>query len=151
MIIALHDVGKPYAFRIGNLSRQHGFTIQVIERIKLQLPLTPCHCNIMIALISQDALGLYFQNRLSIDCVKNIIIAKSNECQLSVHDFLKLMTVLYQVDASSYTKDAGGLPYIEHIFVYNSDVKDYDKANNMLRFSNKFAILYSNVQKALKL
>lgn len=50
--------------------------------------------------------------------------------------------ILYQCDISSYTKDAGGLKYLEHMFEYKNSEKIFDDKEGIIVMAPKYNELY---------
>lgn len=57
--------------------------------------------------------------------------------------------ILYQCDIASYTKDAGGLKYMEHMFVYDDGNKTFDNDNGIIAMSDEYMGKYINLKEAI--
>ena len=55
--------------------------------------------------------------------------------------------ILYQCDIASYTKDAGGLKYLEHMFVYDNGEKMFDDEYGILLMSPVYKERYEQLRK----
>lgn len=67
----------------------------------------------------------------------------------SIKTFLKILTIYYQCDSGSYTVDAGGLHFLEHLFVYKNGNKCFDTSTGLLKFSPTFETKYRELEKVL--
>lgn len=147
MMLALHDIGKPQAFIEGNINNQHKYTVNIIDELREVLPFTKDEIDLLVALVSSDTLGMYLQNKISIDTAYNRIItlaAKTNQTSLT---FFWLMTIYYQCDIAAYTVESGGLAYLEHLFFYQNDKKIFDMHTKMLKFNPFLEGKYNELKK----
>lgn len=151
LMLALHDIGKPKAFNEGNKNNQYQYTVEMINNIRNALPFQTNEIDLIIALVSNDVLGLYMQDVISIENAKQQIIKLAQQTNLPVSTFYKLITVYYQCDIGSYTADAGGLAYLEHIFEYQNGNKVFDTHKQRLNFSPKFETKFVELEKILSL
>jgi len=151
LMLALHDIRKPKAFLEGNKNNQYAHTIEIINGLRISLPFTNLEVDLCISLVSTDTLGMYLQGQINLETAKKHIIALANRTNLSVLAFFRLITIYYQCDIASYTADAGGLAYLEHLFVYQNSSKVFDKANNRLKFSTNFEVKFLELEKSLSL
>ena len=145
VFLAIHDIGKPKAENKGNKDLQHLYSIQLFNEVKDKFELTENEQDIFIALLSDDPLGKYLQSSISLDEAISLIQKTAASNNLKVDDLFKLLTVYYQVDAGSYTKDAGGYPYLEKLFKYNSENKIIDESKNRLIFSPHYEEKYNDL------
>ena len=139
IMLALHDSGKGLAFSNGNRHNQHQETVQLIQKHYTAFSLSEQELMLVIALTSTDVLGLYFQSKLSLQAVIAGIRDLSEKTQMINTSFFQLLLIYYQVDVASYTKDAGGFPFLENVFIYDNGTKAFDPATGLLRFSAAFA------------
>lgn len=149
IFLCIHDIGKPIALARGNINDQHLYSIKIINKISDSLPLNNSEITLCNVLIMNDPIGLYFQNRVSIEEASVIILESSRKTNLSIKDYLRLLTIYYQADTASYTLDAGGFPYLEHIFQYENGSKTYNLARGLLQFSPNFEKKYLLLEKAI--
>jgi len=142
ILICLHDVGKPKALQDGQKENEHLFTIEYIFRIRDYLPLTNSQFNILIALIEKDPIGFFLQGKINLaTAIEQIfqIFIDSNVSKSEYSWLFKLLTIFYQVDAGSYTKDAGGIPYLEKLFKYaDTENKLFDENKKRLIFAEEY-------------
>jgi len=136
LFLLLHDIGKPIAHKKGNRDNQYSETIRIIFENKQKLNLSDRDFLLFKSLLGADSLGLYMQNKISLDDSYFNIIEQSKISNLNAKSFFYLLTVYYQCDVASYTKDAGGLRYLEHLFNYHNEKKIYDENLKMLQFSS---------------
>ncbi|MBX9188589.1 hypothetical protein HCG69_10970 [Bacteroides sp. K03] len=150
LLLCLHDIGKPKAFREGDKNKQYQNNKEIIYSLKDSLPFNDKEITLCMLIVGSDILGLYFQNQISLKIAKKMLLDLSSEIELPIFDLLKLMTTYYQCDIGSYTKDAGGLSYLEHLFEYQDGLKLFDSDKERLKFSPKYEVLYTNLENSLK-
>ncbi|WP_397447574.1 PIN domain-containing protein [Polaribacter sp. R77954] len=85
------------------------------------------------------------ENKISLEQIYNIIVSQSKNAKLHIRDFFYLLTVYYQCDIASYTKDAGGYPYLEYLFIYKNGQKVYNEKFKLLEFSSVFQQRYNDL------
>ena len=151
VFLALHDIGKPMAFKNGNKDNQFRYTIEIITSIWKNLPFNQQDLQTVLSLVSNDCLGEYYQEKLSIEVTKKSLIGLSKKTNLSIFDFLKLYMVYYQCDTAAYTADAGGLKFLEHLFEYKDGEKVFDKDEELIKFSPKYWKMYLNLKNEIEL
>jgi hypothetical protein len=149
LMLALHDVGKPQAVEHGEKNKQYKYTITIINELKESLPFRNFEIDILISLVSDDPIGLYLQNAINLHAAKSKIIELSNQGNISLSKFFHLLSVYYQCDTGSYTSDAGGLPFLEHLFVYDNDRKVFDNATNLVKFSPSVEKMFNELKNSL--
>ena len=142
LMLLLHDIGKYTAHKNGNPSNQYTETLSVISKHKQILNISDNDFQLYKALLSDDSLGLYIQNKISMDSAYNQIIKQCSFSNLDIKLFFYLLSVYYQCDVASYTVDAGGLKYLEYLFEYKDGRKNYNDKNNLLQFSKKYQERY---------
>jgi O-acetyl-ADP-ribose deacetylase (regulator of RNase III) len=143
LFLILHDIGKPTAHKKGDRENQNSETIQIISENKQELNLSDNDFLLFKALLSADSLGLYMQNKTSLDETFYNIVEQSNLLKIDTNSFFYLLSVYYQCDVASYTKDAGGLKYLEYLFDYQNGLKIYNENSKLLKFSSIFQSKYS--------
>jgi len=142
LFLLLHDIGKPIAHKKGNRVNQYSETIRIIFENKQELNLSDNDFLLFKALLSADSLGLYMQNKTSLDDTWFNIKEQSNLSKIDTKLFFYLLSVYYQCDVASYTKDAGGLKYLEYLFSYQNGNKTYDESFKLLIFSGSYQSRY---------
>jgi hypothetical protein len=148
--LALHDIGKPLAESNGNRAKQHSFTVEIIKKVWSKLAFPSSSLSIAIALASEDVIGEYFQNKISLEIAIGNIVELANHSNLPLFVFFKLYIIYYQCDTGSYTKDAGGLKFLEHLFEYNgSGQKVFDASEGLLKFSSNYWAMYIHLKETL--
>lgn len=138
LFLLLHDIGKPIAYKNGNRDTQYQETIKLISSQKQNLEISDDYFDLFIALLSTDVLGKYMQNKISLSEAYNIITEQNNKSGKDLESYFYLLSVYYQCDIASYTKDAGGLKYLEYLFSYNDGEKSFNKDLKLLQFSSKY-------------
>lgn len=149
LMLALHDIGKAKAAEEGNINQQHEITKQIILNIKDQLPINNKDLILLLSIINDDPIGLYMQNKISLHTAKSIIVRNAKNCGLSINVFFRILVIYYQSDVASYTKDAGGLRFLEWLFEYNGNTKVFDKKTNRLKFSDRIETKFKNLKLAV--
>jgi hypothetical protein len=122
IVLALHDIGKPFAVSKGDKGLQHFFTKQIVNQISDHLPFDIKN---YISLIDGDPIGEFFKGKDLKESVEQIK-KMANETSFSKELFFQLLTTYYQTDAGSYTKDAGGEVSLEFLF-NNFEFNDQQK------------------------
>lgn len=142
LLLLLHDIGKPLAYKKGNRNHQYSETIGIILKYQKKLSISDEEFRLFKAILSGDSLGMYMQGKVALDFVYNDVLQKSTQTGLDIKTFFYLLSVYYQCDVASYTEDAGGLKYLEYLFEYEDGYKKYDNDKNMLLFSAKYQHTY---------
>lgn len=142
LFLLLHDIGKPIAHKKGNRNNQNKETITIISENKQKLNISDNDFVMFKALLGKDFLGLYMQDKTSLDDTYFNIKEQSNLSKFDLHSFFYLLSVYYQCDVASYTKDAGGLKYLEYLFDYQHGLKIYDENLKLLKFSSSYQSKY---------
>ena len=143
LFLLLHDIGKSVAFKKGNRENQIMDTIILIEQYKTELDLSGEKVGLYNALLKAGNLGKYMESKISLDDAYNTIMEQSNIVKLPPKQFLYLSSVYYQCDVASYTRDAGGIPFLEHLFEYQNGEKVYCDDTHLLKLSEVYAKKYS--------
>ena len=151
VFLLLHDIGKPKAYISGNINMQHKKSLIIIESIWKQLPFNCDELEIIKALLSSDYIGKYFQKKESLDPTKKLIVKGALSCKMQLMKFFKVSIIYYQCDVAAYTKDAGGYPFLEHLFEYRNGEKVFDKEEGLIRFSPKYWKMYLILKKEIEL
>lgn len=136
VVLALHDIGKPEAIRLGGKHLQHLYTSGLISQTLPELGFNQRETDIAVALVSDDCIG---------NCVKGGDLEQSaqrirtlaKERDLSPKELFELMLILYKVDAGSYTEDAGGLYSLDSLFVFDSKNGKMDLSSEPLKKIDK--------------
>lgn len=100
--IALHDIGKPKAVKLGNKSRQHEFTLPILQDVMKSEGFGEEHIRIASTLVDNDVLGDVLKGRLTAKDALPKIQALAQKAGLPATTFLKLQSMLYKADASAY-------------------------------------------------
>lgn len=142
LFLLLHDIGKPIALKMGNRANQNTETINIIFEYRQELNLSDNDFLLFKALLVSDSLGLYIQDKLSLEEAFLNIVEQSKNSKLDFKSYFYLLSVYYQCDIASYTKDAGGLKYLEYLFHYQDKNKLYNEKLKLLQFSARFEVRY---------
>jgi O-acetyl-ADP-ribose deacetylase (regulator of RNase III) len=146
LILLLHDIGKYTAHLNGNRNNQYSETLSIVSKYKQILSLSDNDFKLFNALLSDDSLGNYMQDKVTLDTVYNKIEQQCSLSNLDIKLFFYLLSVYYQCDVASYTVDAGGLKYLEYLFEYKDGRKIYNDEFNLLQFAAKYQKKYNLLQ-----
>ena len=144
LVLAVHDIGKAI-----DRSTQHEHTLSLVRELWENTPFTEYELNLVEVLLKDDHIGSYFQNKYDLSDLKEEIVAAATELKMSPSTLLQYKMILYQCDIASYTKDAGGLKYLEHMFVYEDGEKEFDENNGIIAMSEEYADRYVNLKKSI--
>ena len=146
LFLLLHDIGKPIAYKKGHRVNQNTETISLISENKQKLNLTDDDVLLFKALLSSDSLGLYVQDKITLKEAYLNITTQGKISNLEQRIFFYLLTVYYQCDIASYTKDAGGLRYLEYLFYYQNAAKVFNEELKLLQFSASLNVKYTKLK-----
>lgn len=142
LLLLLHDIGKPIASKNGNRSNQYSDTLSVISKHRQALGISDENFLLLDAVLSDDSLGLYLRNKITLSAACERILSQSRISKLELSSFFYLLSVYYQCDVASYTVDAGGLKYLEYLFEYSNGNKVYSEKSKLLQFSRNYQYKY---------
>jgi hypothetical protein len=165
LLLALHDLGKPQAVKeTGGTSAQHEYTLRIVtpEMLK-QLGISDAKARVMASIISQNYVGSQMKRhiplggllwkvysekdgeRISAETRKDAkkISAKAKELGIGTAEYFELLTIYYQCDAASYTKDApNGKRALDHLFEFTADPVNDQKTMKFSKLAKRaFRIL----------
>jgi len=144
LVLAVHDIGKAI-----DRSTQHEHTISLVRELWENTPFNEHELNLVEVLLKDDHLGSYFQDKYDLSILKEEITADATELNIPPDILLQYKMILYQCDIASYTKDAGGLKYMEHMFVYDDGNKTFDNDNGIIAMSDEYMGKYINLKEAI--
>lgn len=128
--LILHDIGKPQAVREGQgTAAQHKYTEKIMNEVLVSLDIDVNEANTLTGLMSQDYIGRYLQNKASLEDTVKGMRARAATIGLSDKEFKDKSKIYFMVDASSYTKDSGGKPSLDHLFKFDSNNKKVELTN----------------------
>ena len=88
---------------------------------------------------SSDCLGEYFTGNTNSDETITTLSELADNAGMKLKDFLYIFMVYYQCDTASYTADAGGLRYLEHLFEYSDSVtKKFDDTEGLIKMTGTY-------------
>lgn len=149
LFLLLHDIGKSLAYKQGNRDNQYDVTINELQKHHIELDISEEDLTLFIALIHAGSIGKYMENKASLNEIFDTIISQSKKTKLPLREFFYFLSVYYQCDIASYTRDAGGIAYLEHLFEYQNGAKVYSEKSKLLLFSNlyaqKYKLLYDKI------
>lgn len=149
LLLALHDIGKPKASEDENISNQYIYTVEIINEIKWMLPFKAEEIELCISVVNGDPIGMYLRDKITLSDSKSQILKMASSSGITLPDFFRILIVYYQCDIASYTHDAGGLKFLEHLFLYEESNKMFDNDKGMLRFSSIFEKKYKLLKKEI--
>lgn len=144
LVLAMHDIGKAI-----DRATQHTHTLSLIREFWSETPFTDYELKLVEVLLKDDHLGNFFQGRYDCSMLQDEIKKDAEELQIDASCLLQLKMVLYQCDIASYTKDAGGLKYLEHMFVYENNEKTFDEENGLLSMSADYWSRYEQLKSVI--
>lgn len=150
LFLLLHDIGKSIAYKKGNIDNQIAETIILLEQYSPALDLSKENLEIFNALLRASSLGKYMESKFSLNDTYNNIVEQSKAVAMPIDRFFYFLSVYYQCDVASYTGDAGGIPYLEHLFEYKNGEKVYCEKTNLLKLSEPYAKKYNTLYLEIK-
>lgn len=145
LFLLLHDIGKSISYKCGNRRNQYKDSLNVLSKYKTELNISEDSMSLYKALLSSSSVGRYMENKVSLEDTYTLITAQCKVTKLQLRDFFYLLSVYYQCDVASYTKDAGGIPYLEYLFEYKNDLKIYCTKTHLLKFTSVFEERYNQL------
>lgn len=151
LFLAFHDIGKSKAFEDGNKDNQYFHSQLILKKFWSKLPATS-NKDLLIALslLNSDCIGEYFQAKLSLHETKIRIIELADSCNMNVFDFFKIYMIYYQCDIASYTADAGGIKFLDHLFEYDKGKKLFDEDEGLLKMAPKYWAMYKQLKNEIE-
>ena len=119
-ILALHDIGKPK----GGKTHQHAHTIEIVRPLLTQLKFRPEQIAFATSLLDGSPIGNFINARVDLDISEAAekVIQMAKKSGLSLEQFWELLKIYYQVDAGSYTQDAGSHDgELDFLFTFDRD------------------------------
>ena len=132
VFLVLHDIGVPESIKkTGDKHYQHRYTVEIMRAVLSQLEFSDREIKIAVALVSEDVIGGYVRGRYGGKGATGKLTNMADDAGLPFYDFLKLLLIFYQVDAGSYTEDAGGLKSLDHLFAFDKRKRQMDFSINV--------------------
>lgn len=142
LFLALHDIGKPRALQEGDKSRQHRYTAEVLKSRLPQWGYASQQVRLGVSLADGDPIGTYLKGGELARSVREMAaMARGAGCAPA--DFFDLLTIYYQVDAGSYTTDAGGNGFLDHLFIF-------DRPHRKISFSAEISPRFQELATAVR-
>lgn len=145
LFLLLHDIGKSIAYKNGNINNQTIETVKLLEQYESELELSKKELSIFTALLKASSIGKYMESKISLNDSYNDILEQSKIAGMPLDEFFYFLIVYYQCDVASYTGDAGGIPYLEHLFEYQKGEKIYCKKKKLLELSEVYNHRYNKI------
>lgn len=141
--LALHDIGKPEATEKENdKGKQHGYTQKIMDSSLRQLGFEEKEVQLAVSLVSGDPIGSYIKGG-NIEESARKIVEMATAAGADKNDFFKLLSILYKVDAGSYTEDAGGKRSLDRLFSFKPE-------EGKMLFSQKIQEKFENLEKEVQ-
>lgn len=137
IVLAVHDIGKAI-----DRSTQHEHTLSLIDEFWGINPLTEYELKLTKTLLKNDNFSAFFQNKYELEELKNEIVEDAKALNIPQKALLQYKMILYQCDIASYTKDAGGLKYLEHMFEYENSEKIFDDKEGIIAMAPEYKEQY---------
>lgn len=150
LFLLLHDIGKSVAYKKGNRDNQIIETIILLEQNSPELGLSEEYLILFNSLLRASSIGKYMESKISLDDTFNNIVEQSEIATIKAEDFFYLLSVYYQCDIASYTGDAGGIPFLEHLFEYQNREKVYCEKTQLLKLAEPYAQKYNTLFNKIK-
>lgn len=128
LIIANHDIGKGDAVLANKSRSQHEYTVPFVTELFERLGYNEKEIALAKGLLDDDPIGVYLKNESGGQWCANKIREMARTAQMDQEKFFDLLLILYQIDAGSYTEDAGGFRSLDSLFVF-------DPQNRKMSFS----------------
>tara|TARA_R110001632_G_scaffold140960_2_gene257014 strand:- start:1739 stop:2896 length:1158 start_codon:yes stop_codon:yes gene_type:complete len=145
LFLLLHDIGKSISSKNGNRENQYSDSFNEIIKYRAKLNISADGISLYKALLTSSSIGKYMENKISLEDTYTLITSQCENTKLHLRDFFYLLSVYYQCDVASYTKDAGGLQYLEHLFEYHNGLKVHHEKTKLLKFSSIFQERYNRL------
>lgn len=149
LFLLLHDIGKPISYNNGNRQNQFKDSLKEIDNYKEQLSISEDSFLLYTAILNSSSIGSYMLNKSTLEDMFTLIKDQAAILKIDIKEYFYLVSVYYQCDIASYTKDAGGLPYLEHLFKYQNGQKVCDKNSKLLVFSSVFKERYDQLKEKI--
>ena len=150
LFLLLHDIGKSIAYKKGNINNQITETITLLKQYSSALNLAKENLATFNALLRASSLGKYMESKISLNNTFDDIVEQSKATAMPIDKFFYFLSVYYQCDVASYTGDAGGIPYLEHLFEYKDGEKVYCEETNLLKLSETYVQKYNTLFNEIK-
>ena len=141
VILTLHDIRKLRAIEEGERSKEHEYTFEIVEKVLTQLEYKNSDVLLAKSLMTGYPLGKFV---LTGDLEKAVVNIKqaAEKANMDLADFFDLQIIYYQVDASSYTEDAGGIRSLDYLFRFEPENR---KISFVPELEQAMAILKKNL------
>lgn len=149
--LILHDIGKPIAYKKGDKSNQYKYSIDIVKDIWKKASFSENDLSIVLTLLRGDPVGEYFQGERDSKSLSNMLLESAEALKVNFHQLFRYFLIYYQCDIASYTEDAGGLKFLEHLFEYKKGEKVFDEEEKLIRLSQKHWNMYLELKKEIEL
>jgi hypothetical protein len=149
LFLVVHDLGKPLAVAGKDKGAQQRITNDVIDNLGDALPMNERERTLAKALIDGHPIGSTLKGG-SVEAAAQEVVRMAEKTDLWPDEFLRLLTVYYQSDASSYTADApGGMRSLDGLFAQGPSGFVYDPARGRILFAPEYEARYQQLEDAV--
>ncbi|MCL5090576.1 MAG: hypothetical protein M1514_01055 [Patescibacteria group bacterium] len=120
LIIQGHDSGKGDAVIAKRAAAQHEYTVPIMEKLLRELGYDEKEVSLAKGLLDGDPIGSYLKKTMSEQDTAKEVKRMAEVAKMDQRQFFDLLLILYQVDAGSYTEDAGGFRSLDRLFIFDS-------------------------------
>lgn len=142
LIIENHDIGKGDAVLANKSSSQHEYTLPIVTELLERLGYNENEIALAKGLLSGDPLGNYLKGNTRCQDSAKEVENMREIAKVDPEQFFDLLTILYQIDAGSYTEDAGGFKSLDSLFVF-------DPKNRRMAFSLETQIKINELKRLI--
>lgn len=113
--LAMHDIGKPLAVKAGDKSKQHEYTIPLLQKYMLALGFTQKEVNFATSIVDHEIFGDLLRKRTSIE--SEVLHIQKLNADAGVD-----ACVFYPIQEMFYASDAGAYPSLyQYVFKRDSN------------------------------
>lgn len=120
IVLLFHDIGKPLSFKDGDVSLHHEYSSAMLRNVLEKLGYDKTQIKLAQSLIKKDSIGMLLKKKDVETCATNIM-QLANGLNVDPDEFIDLLKIFYLSDASSYTKNAGGIANMDDLFDFYKD------------------------------
>ncbi len=123
-MLALHDIGKPDAVREGNIGLQHERTIALVGPALRKLGYGDKDLRLVDSLLGSDPIGRFLKTGRDPERWARQIVDAAKKADVDPGAYFALLLTFFKADASAYTRDAGGQPSLDGLFIFDREAKE---------------------------
>ena len=162
ILIVLHDIGKTIAKKEGDIHKQHGYTLQIINWLKSSLPLEEKEIRFLEVLLGSDSigdlLGSYNENPRPFDKQDEAYKKAVREIKriqqatnIPMDEFWQGLIAYQQSDSTSYTKEAGDSGRYDAQYSHgHNDELVFDEQKGRIKMNEILEPIYESLERDVK-